>query len=87
MVTEIRKALVEYSATTFALSEERTARDALCDFLTRAWRGVFRSPYLRVRSTFQRVGADRRCPPEWLRADFTPYADQAASFARLTSGG
>ena len=86
VVTEIRQALVEYLATTFALGDDDT-RAALSGFLTEAGEGIFRGPYLRVRSPFQQVGSDWESPLEWLPDDFTPYAHQVSSFARLTSGG
>ncbi len=86
VVTENRQALVEYLATTFALSDDET-RVALSNFLTDAGEGIFRGPYLRVRSPFQQVDSDWQSPLDWLPDDFTPYAHQAASFARLTSGG
>jgi hypothetical protein len=65
VVTEIRQALVlvwsavghvavEYLATTFALSDDGT-RDALSTFLTEAGEGIFRGPYLSVRTPFQHV--------------------------------
>lgn len=43
VVTEIRQALVEFLATTFALSDDDT-RDALSKFLTEVGEGVFRGP-------------------------------------------
>ncbi len=61
VVTEIRQALVEYLATTFALSDDDT-RDALSKFLTEAGEGIFRGPYLRVRSPFRQVGPDWQSP-------------------------
>jgi ATP-dependent helicase YprA (DUF1998 family) len=85
VVTEIRQALVEYLATTFALSDDGT-RDALSEFLTKTSEGIFRGPYLRVRSPFQQVGPVWQPPLEWLPDDFIPYAHQASAFARLTSG-
>ena len=86
VVTEVREALVEYLATTFALSDDET-RDALSTFLTEAGDGIFRGPYLSVRTPFQHVDNEWAPPLEWLPDDFVPYAHQAASFERLSSVG
>src|SRR5919199_1315961 len=45
---ELRTSIVEYLATTFALSDDETYR-ALTDFLLDSDDGIFRGPYLRVR--------------------------------------
>ena len=86
VVTEVREALVEYLATTFALSDNET-RDALSKFLTEAGDGIFRGPYLSVRTPFQQVEDGRQAPLEWMPDEFIPYAHQAASFERLSSVG
>lgn len=86
VITEVRDALVEYLATTFALSDDDT-RDALSDFLTLEGDGIFRGPYLSVHTPFQHVADGWKPPLEWLPDDFVPYAHQAASFERLSSGG
>ncbi|MBK6312173.1 MAG: DEAD/DEAH box helicase [Candidatus Microthrix sp.] len=80
------EALVEYLATTFALSDDET-RKALSEFLTREGDGIFRGPYLSVRTPFRHVADDWAPPLEWLPDDFVPYAHQAASFNRLSSVG
>ena len=54
VVSEVREALVEYLATTFALSDDET-RKALSEFLTREGDGIFRGPYLSARTPFQHV--------------------------------
>ncbi len=86
VVTELREALVEYLATTFALSDDET-RDALSEFLTKEGDGIFRGPYLSVRTPFQHVADDWKPQLEWLPDDFVPYAHQAESFQRLSSVG
>jgi len=45
---EVRRSLVEYLTTTFALTDD-DVRDALTDFLQGS-DGIFRGPYLRVKN-------------------------------------
>ncbi len=87
VVTEIRSALVEYLASTFALADDGV-RDALSTFLEDEADGIFRGPYLKVATPFRSVDEGWEPPIEWLPDGFTPYAHQAAAFERLsTSGG
>jgi ATP-dependent helicase YprA (DUF1998 family) len=87
VVTEIRDALVEYLASTFALSDD-DVREALTEFLTHNADGIFRGPYLRVRTPFRTAPPGWISPLAWLPPGFHPYAHQAAAFDRLsTSGG
>ena len=81
---ELREALVEYLATTFALSDD-VARQALSDFLVRSGEGIFHGPFLRVRTPFRQVGADWVSPLDWLPKGFTPFVHQARAFDRLSS--
>jgi ATP-dependent helicase YprA (DUF1998 family) len=84
VVSEIRSALVEFLATTFSLSDDGV-RDELTRFLNDRDDGIFRGPYLRVRTPFRAVDAGWQSPLEWLPDDFTPYLHQAAAFDRLSS--
>ena len=84
VVGELRSALVEYLASTFALSDD-DVRDALSNFLQDAADGIFRGPYLRVRTPFRPVAEGWTSPLEWLREDFTPHLHQANAFDRLSS--
>src|SRR5687768_2627533 len=86
VASEIRTALVEYLASTFALADD-DVRDALSAFLTGRADGIFRGPYLRVRTPFRAVGSDWKPPLDWLPPGFVPYVHQAAAFDRLASGG
>ncbi len=86
VVSEVRHSLVEYLATTFALCDDST-RDALSEFLTKEGDGIFRGPYLSVRTPFQHVDDGWKSPLEWLPDAFLPYAHQAESFERLSSVG
>lgn len=49
--------MVDYLATTFGLSDD-DVRDALSEFLTDPLTGIFRGPYLRVRTPFRSVDSD-----------------------------
>ena len=83
---ELREALVEYLATTFALSDDET-RAALAAFLTDPDDGIFRGPYLRIRTPFREAGDGWKCPLDWLPDGFRPYLHQARAFERLSSRG
>jgi ATP-dependent helicase YprA (DUF1998 family) len=80
----LKESLLQYLSTTYALADEG-AREALHRFLGDETTGMFRGPYLRIRTpfTFAAPGWERHL--EWRREDWTPYAHQAAAFARLTS--
>jgi ATP-dependent helicase YprA (DUF1998 family) len=84
VVTEIRSALVEYLASTFALADDEV-RDALSSFLEDQADGIFRGPYLKVATPFRSVDEGWESPLEWLPDGFTPYAHQATAFERLSA--
>jgi replicative superfamily II helicase len=81
---ELREALVEYLATTFALSDDET-RAELAGFLADPDDGIFRGPYLQVRTPFRMVPDSWVSPLDWLPEGFRPYVHQAQAFERLTS--
>ncbi|MEV0593703.1 DEAD/DEAH box helicase [Nonomuraea cavernae] len=80
----LKESLLQYLSTTYALSDEG-AREALHRFLGDETSGMFRGPYLRIHTPFTTAGDEWREHLEWRREGFTPYAHQAAAFARLTS--
>lgn len=82
----VRAGLVDYLSTTFALTDA-AARDALEAFLLDDASGIFRGPYVKVRTSFRTVGAHWASPLDWLPAGFRPYLHQAEAFARLSSRG
>ena len=84
VVDEVRQSLVEYLASTFALADEEV-RKALSEFLQDQADGIFRGPYLRVRTPFASVDQYWRSPLDWLPEGFKPHAHQATSFGRLGS--
>jgi ATP-dependent helicase YprA (DUF1998 family) len=86
VASELRSALVEYLATTFALTDD-DVHDELRRFLTDEADGIFRGPFLRVRTPFRSVDEYWRSPLEHLPDWFTPYQHQAAAFERLSSVG
>ena len=81
---ELREAVVEYLATTFALCDD-DARAALAKFLAGSVRGIFRGPFLRVRLPYRVVDEGWAPPLDWLPEEFEPYEHQAQAFERLSS--
>ena len=55
LASETQESIVEYLTTTFALSDPAT-QTALRDFLGDADTGIFRGPYLKIRTPYQPVG-------------------------------
>ena len=63
-------------------------RDALSAFLEDQAEGIFRGPYLKVRTPFRQVDpATWESPLDWLPTGFAPYEHQATAFERLSSRG
>ena len=79
----VRRALVDYLTTTFALSDD-DARDGLDRFLKDPVDGMFKGPYVRLRLPFRPAETGWRDSLEWYEG-FPPYGHQAAAFARLSS--
>jgi hypothetical protein len=86
VVYDIRDALVEFLATTFALADDEV-RDELTRFLTHENDGIFRGPYLGVRTPFKAVEVNWRSPLDWMPDEFQPYLHQATAFERLSTAG
>ncbi|MEO3822750.1 DEAD/DEAH box helicase [Actinomadura sp. B10D3] len=80
----LKESLLQYLSTTYALTDEG-AREALHRFLGDETSGMFRGPYLRIRTPFTLASDEWREHLEWRRDGWVPYAHQAAAFARLTS--
>jgi len=80
---DVRKGLVDYLSTTFALADE-DAREALDSFLRHPENGIFKGPYVRLRLPFRPAAEGWRQSLEWHEG-FPPYGHQAAAFARLSS--
>ena len=81
---DLRRGIVQYLTTTFALGDAPT-RDALEDFFTDPDTGLFRGPYLRIRTPFRKAEKGWREGLEWAPTGFTPYRHQARAFERLST--
>ncbi|MQS07074.1 hypothetical protein, partial [Streptomyces alkaliphilus] len=82
---QVRGSLGQYLATTYALAEEST-RGALERFLTDPGDGIFRGPYLRIRTPFRPAGDDGwREHLDWAPRGFTPHDHQARAWERLST--
>ncbi len=82
---QLSRALVDYLATTFALTDPDAQR-ALEEFLHDEADGIFTGPpYVRLKLPFAHAADGWQHALEWLPTGFEPYAHQAAAFARLTS--
>jgi ATP-dependent helicase YprA (DUF1998 family) len=81
---EMREAIVEFLTTTFALNDDET-RTALAEFLAGEPDGIFRGPFLRVRTPFRLIDEGWEAPLDWLPPGFRPYVHQARAFERLSS--
>ncbi|MFD9793816.1 DEAD/DEAH box helicase [Streptomyces sp. NPDC059070] len=81
----LKESLLQYLSTTYGLADEGV-RKALHAFLGDETTGMFRGPYLRLRTPFTPAGDGWQQHLDWVRTDgWTPYAHQARAFARLTS--
>ncbi|BAL91243.1 putative DEAD/DEAH box helicase [Actinoplanes missouriensis 431] len=80
----LQRNLTQYLTTTFGLTEERVRR-GLEGFLTHPEQGVFRGPYLRIRTPFRVAGDGWREALEWAPEEFGPYVHQAKAFRRLST--
>lgn len=83
---ELKKSIVEFLATTFALSDDE-AYKALTEFLNDEQDGIFRGPYLRVRLPFIDAPDDVDHRLAWTPPEFKPYAHQVEAWQRLSGRG
>ncbi|CAM3931583.1 DEAD/DEAH box helicase [Nocardiopsis rhodophaea] len=81
---EIKRNITQYLSTTFALADE-PVREGLEEFLNDPHHGIFRGPYLRIRTPFRPADGEWRGSLEWAPAGFTPYRHQARAFQRLST--
>ena len=84
VVDDLRSSLVEYLSSSFALADD-DVRDALSQFLTDESDGIFRGPFLRVRTPFVAVDDEWTSPLDWLPDNFRPFDHQARAFERLST--
>jgi ATP-dependent helicase YprA (DUF1998 family) len=83
---ELKASIVEYLATTFALSDDE-AYQALTEFLLDERDGIFRGPYLRVRLPFVDAPAGADLGVAWAPVGFRPYVHQLTAWQRLAGRG
>ena len=81
---ELKRNLTQYLTTTFALAD-RPAREGLERFLNDPAQGMFRGPYLRIRTPFTLAGGDWRQALEWAPDHPVPYVHQVQAWHRLNS--
>ncbi|MGW0791217.1 DEAD/DEAH box helicase [Streptomyces sp. NPDC002911] len=82
---QVRASLSQYLATTYALADESTRR-ALEGFLGDDDDGIFRGPYLRIRTPFRSAeGDDWQRHLTWWPRDFTPHRHQELAWERLST--
>lgn len=80
---QLRGSLTQYLTTTYALADEDT-RLALERFLGDPETGIFRGPYLRIRTPFHPADDEWRSALEW-QPSFTPWRHQAKAWERLST--
>jgi replicative superfamily II helicase len=81
---ELKTNLTQYLSTTFALADP-PVREALEKFLNHPATGIFRGPYLRIRTPFRTADGDWRDILEWAPDEPIPYLHQAQAWRRLSS--
>jgi ATP-dependent helicase YprA (DUF1998 family) len=80
---QLRGSLTQYLTTTYALADEDT-RLALERFLGDPETGIFRGPYLRIRTPFHPAEDGWQAALEWPPS-FTPWRHQAKAWQRLST--
>ncbi|WP_431817961.1 DEAD/DEAH box helicase [Gordonia jacobaea] len=86
LAMETQESIVEYLSTTFALSDPE-AQQSLRAFLSNPETGIFRGPYLKIRTPYRPVGTGWVSPLEWMPQGFKPFQHQAEAFRRLSTNG
>ncbi|MFF7830187.1 DEAD/DEAH box helicase [Streptomyces rochei] len=81
---QVGDSLTQYLTTTFALADEGERR-ALEDFLRDEQDGIFRGPYLRIRTPFKPAGDAWKSALAWVPDGFEPYRHQAQAWQRLST--
>ena len=81
---ELKTNLTQYLSTTFALADP-PVREALEKFLNHPANGIFRGPYLRIRTPFRPADDGWRDILEWAPAEPVPYLHQVQAWRRLSS--
>jgi replicative superfamily II helicase len=80
----LKASLLQYLSTTYALTDEGV-RLALEEFLGNETSGMFRGPFLRIRTPFRPAAGGWSEYLDWVPDGFEPYVHQAQAFERLSS--
>ncbi|MFF2125619.1 DEAD/DEAH box helicase [Streptomyces olivochromogenes] len=80
---QLRGSLTQYLTTTYALTDGDT-RVALERFLGHPETGIFRGPYLRIRTPFHKADRGWEQHVQWVPG-FPPYRHQAKAWERLST--
>ncbi|MGW2681840.1 DEAD/DEAH box helicase [Streptomyces sp. NPDC001414] len=81
---QVGDSLTQYLTTTFAIADEGERR-ALEEFLRDEQDGIFRGPYLRIRTPFKPAGKAWKSSLDWVPDGFEPYRHQAQAWQRLST--
>jgi hypothetical protein len=81
---ELKTNLTQYLSTTFALADP-PVREGLHRFLNHPQHGMFRGPYLRIRTPFKHATGDWQQALEWVLEKPIPYLHQVQAWRRLTT--
>jgi ATP-dependent helicase YprA (DUF1998 family) len=81
---ELKRNLTQYLSTTFALTD-RPVRESLERFLNGPEYGIFRGPYLRIRTPFRTADETWKDILDWAPEEPSPYRHQAETWTRLTT--
>ncbi|MET9779522.1 DEAD/DEAH box helicase [Nocardiopsis alba] len=81
---EVKRNITQYLSTTFALADE-PVRESLEAFFTDPVQGIFRGPYLRVRTPFRASDDSWQNHLEWHPPGFSPFLHQARAWERLST--
>lgn len=73
----LRKTLTQYLTTTFGLADD-DVRQGLERFLSHPEQGIFRGPYVRIRTPFGTADGDWRAGLDWTPDGFTPGCTRPA---------
>ncbi|MCE3554508.1 DEAD/DEAH box helicase [Pseudonocardia sp. RS11V-5] len=83
---DLRASLTSFLGTTFALADDEV-RAELERFIANPHDGVFRGPYVRLRTPFRHADDAWRQFLDWSPAGFHPHKHQAEAWMRLSSKG
>ena len=80
---EVRQAVLEYIKATFRFKEQK-ANDAFYRFIEDKKDGLFKGPYISLKTPFVKAGAEENIPLD-IKPTFLPHLHQVQAFRRLTT--